>query len=639
MINSTSTKRFNKKSIIMKDTNKTKRSNNFNKTLIKITTKLQTKISIRNQYTIIYHRFNMSLYCRKKPKSRSPGDLTRNPPNSFAGRGLRSIMKALQWRWNQKDKNKQCQTRKKFKIKWSNQIIKKMNIIRMNKDSMLIKCGTKSHKHIMCNITPNKTTNSKKCHRNKHKDRWIQNKKRKFIIREMRFRQECKDHQSNTISSSLNSSNQSKDISHSTSSITRNKCQFKQNIFRIKSSKKWKSHQRQTSQQNIRTSNRHRDNKRSHFTNILYIRNSMNNSTSRQKLQCFKRCMILQMKQSLIILRQTYSYHHITLLTSCRKCYNFFLIIFHQTISCSLQSRQSTKPSYYYQTCRRIFLLRTTSYLKIYTCCYHCSTMLQCRYWCRTFHSSQQPTMQTKLSRFSDSTDDHGDCLNKYLITIQIFYQYPQSTKTDITQQSNTKQQSQKETHITNTIHKKSFNSCLISCYTSKIKSYKLITYQTYTFPTYKQYLQIITCYLQLHKKTKQTQIRIKSIYMIFSIHIILRIHLYTKRYPQYWQLHRSTQCIKIQTPFLILISRINPRSLSQYYWRFIYTYFYKYYCSLYCCYPYHYYRLFWTIFYTCITRQTLQSIYYWLHYYCLIHSSYSYCLHGGHRPPGGQFQ
>ena len=26
---------------------------------------------------------------------RSPGDLTRNPPNRFAGRGLRSIMKAL----------------------------------------------------------------------------------------------------------------------------------------------------------------------------------------------------------------------------------------------------------------------------------------------------------------------------------------------------------------------------------------------------------------------------------------------------------------------------------------------------------------------------------------------------------------
>ena len=204
-----------------------------------------------------------------------------------------------------------------------------------------------------------------------HQKRWITNSINKSS-RIIRFRDKCQYYLTYRICCCLNCCYISKQICHCMSKIIWNLQYFLLLIFRIKSCLKWKCHLRLTSLLYCTIRLRLLKNLTTKFTNILMIRHSMNNCTTCQKLQCFKKTMINQMKLSQIMLRNSYHYKHITLLRGCRKSNYSFKIIFKQTSCCTLLSTQSSYPSYYHLTCRTIFYHWRHTYLKINTCCNHC---------------------------------------------------------------------------------------------------------------------------------------------------------------------------------------------------------------------------------------------------------------------------
>lgn len=478
-----------------------------------------------------------------------------------------------------------CQRRQIFQIKTRTsrqRSIQKSQMIWMNKQCLLIKCISLSLKQIMSNITKEYRTYCLNLLWNSHTRRRFMNLWRNNS-RIIWFRYKCHYLQSSRITCRLYSSKKSHNISKSTSRITRNKNQFQQEIFTIESCHKWECHLRLTCLLYNTISSRQQTNLSSHFSQILNISYSMNNTSCRQKQQSFKETMIYQMKQTYIMLRYSYTYYHITQLTSSRICNNSFHIIFQQSSCCPLQSRNTAQQSNNHQTSRRIFYLWTISHQKIYTCCYHRCRMQLCRYWSRTFHGSSQPSRKTNLTGFSSSSNNQEYYKYCQQITIYIRCHREYCCKTQISKYCYSLLQSLCQTSITNSINKKSFLRSKISCLSSKPKIYLLIRYQTYTFPTNKKNQQIFTSYQQLHSKRKQRLIREESIFMWISFHIRQRILLYLCTYIQNRKQHRNCLTIKNYRPFYILISRLKPMSLIYINWCFRQTYFKKSNSTKYC--------------------------------------------------------
>jgi len=156
--------------------------------------------------------------------------------------------------------------------------------------------------------------------------------------------------------------------------------QFQNSVFTIISSQEGPSQKTQTSLKQTSPSQGQRSMSSTGTSHILYIRTSMNNNPSSQKLQCFKTSVSHQMIHCLSIMTQRQSNYHISQLTTSTICNYTFYIILNQSHSPPHQTCNSTNPQQNY-TC-----IHTTFPNPISTCNQKdsssnlCSSMNLCRY-------------------------------------------------------------------------------------------------------------------------------------------------------------------------------------------------------------------------------------------------------------------
>jgi hypothetical protein len=243
-----------------------------------------------------------------------------------------------------------------------------------------------------------------------------------------------------------------------------------------------------------------------------------------------------------------------------------FYIILNQSHSSSHHRSYSSYPLQQSSSHRTVFPNSIGSSNLENTSSYLCCSMNLCRYWCWTFHPVSQPHMQSNLCTFSLRTTLLSQCDPISIIGSRTSCGQLRSICTSLIPP--TKEKSQEQNSITDTIYLHCLLSCFCSTQTMKPKPNLQITTYTNHFPTNHKCSLIVCCDLLQHRSSKLTQITQKSRQMRILLHISQTINMYAKTYCTDGYHYGSTKCIKIQKPIYIYGMSTKPVSLWNYYSR-----------------------------------------------------------------------
>jgi hypothetical protein len=335
--------------------------------------------------------------------------------------------------------------------------------------------------------------------------------------------------------------------------------QFQDSIFTVISSQEWPTKKAQTPLKQTSPGLGQRTMCSSRASHILHISTSMDNYTSSQEQQCFKASVSHLMIHCQSVMTLGQGNYHVSQLTTGTISNNTFHIILNQSHSPPHQTSDSSYPQKDYTCINTTFPNPVCTSNQENSGSYLSGSMNQSRDRCGSFHPVSQPNMQTNLCTFSQSSSllckanpicikgrSTCCCLQRSISTSLI---------------PPTKKQTSKQNSITDTV----YLHCLLCSFgptqTMKPKTNQQIATYTNHFPTYQECTQIICCYQQQHRTSKQTQVTLKTRQMRIMLHISQTINMYTETYSTYSYHHRSTLRINTEEPIYRYCMSIKPTS------------------------------------------------------------------------------
>lgn len=414
-----------------------------------------------------------------------------------------------------------------------------------------------SDQSITQQISPENTSNGQNTQRKSHCQRNSRSPYFKFtsIIRPV----ENSNQYTKTISTSLTCYCHQNQMTISCTASRSPPRQFQNSIFTIISCQKRPSQQTQTSQKQTSPCKGQSRMSTPRTAHVLNIRRRMDNNSSTLKLQCFKTCMSHQMIHCQPIMTQGKSNNHVAQLTTSTVCnYTLYIILNeshsppHQTSDCSNPQQKST-------CIETTFPNSICTCNQKNTCCHKSCSMDKSGNGCWTLHPIPKPHVQANLGTFSQSST-----LLTKTNPICIICRSPcpiQQRGISGSQIPPTKKQSKKLNSITYTVNKHCFLCSFSPTQTMKPKTNQQIATNSNHFPANHECQQIICCYLQQHRSSKQTQITLKTRKMRVILHIAQTVNMNTKANSTNCNHHRSTLCIKTQKPINCNCMSIKPIS------------------------------------------------------------------------------